>query len=198
VVNANEPRTRGRPRRTETDEQIVRATQELIREHGPESVNVAAVSGRSGVARTTIYRRYQDRQALLTAALQSVADRGAPPDGLSIHDKVTWVLARTEDVLGQGIGPGGVASVIANTDPEFSSALRLSLEKGLEPLLEQIASDVAAGELVAYADPDLLLNLMIGSYLAESLRRGTPGMQWRKQTATLLGRLLATSDEKPR
>jgi AcrR family transcriptional regulator len=188
-----QPRTRGRPRRTETDEQIVRATQELIREHGPESVNVAAVSSRSGVARTTIYRRYQDRQALLTAALQPITERHSPPEELSVPQKVDWVLARTEDVLGKEIGPGGVASVIANTDPEFSSALRRSLERGLEPLLAQIAADVATGELVADADPDLLLNLIIGSYLAESLRRGTPGARWRKQTAALLSRLMAPS-----
>jgi AcrR family transcriptional regulator len=190
VMNDKESRARGRPRRTETDEQIVRATQELIREHGPESVNIAAVSTRSGVARTTIYRRYQDRRALLTAALQPITEGNLPPAELSVFEKVNWVLSRTEDILGHEIGPGGVASVIANTDSEFSSALRRSLQKGLEPLLNHIAADVAAGELVADADPDLLLNLMLGSYLAESLRRGTPGTAWRQQTATLLSRLL--------
>lgn len=119
---------RGRPRRTETDERIVRATQELIREHGPSAVNVAAVSARSGVARTTIYRRYADRESLLGAALQPLAEHGEPADGLPVPEKVAWMLARTEDVLNHGIGLGGVGAVLADTDPEFSAALRESLE----------------------------------------------------------------------
>jgi AcrR family transcriptional regulator len=189
-VKADEPRSRGRPRSSETDERIVRATQDLIREHGPAAVNVASVSIRSGVARTTIYRRYSDRRALLTAALQPIADRGGPPEGLTVEEKVTWVLARTEDVLTHGIGPGGVASVLADADPDFSAALRRSLELGLRPILDQIESDISAGVLVDGADADGLLDLVLGSYLAESLRRGPPTGAWRTRTARLLSRLL--------
>ncbi len=191
-MNAKESHPRGRPRRSETDEQIVRATQELIREHGPAAVNVAAVSTRSGVARTTIYRRYEDRQALLAAALEPIAEPGGPPAGHSVSEKIAWVLARTEEVLLGGIGPGGVGSVLADTDPEFSSALRRSLQIGLRPVLEEIEADVAAGVLVE-ADPDAVLNLVLGSYLAESLRHGTPGARWRKKTAGLLSSLLVGS-----
>lgn len=190
-MTTEEPRPRGRPRRTETDEQIVRAAQELIREHGPTGVSVAGVSSRSGLARTTIYRRYRDRQALLTAALQPVADSGRPPEGLTVEEKIGWVLSRTEDVLTHGLGPGGVGSVLADADAEFSSALRHSLAEGLRPVLQQIEDDVSHGALTPDADPEVLLNLILGSYLAETLRHGTPTLAWRRRTAKMLSALLA-------
>jgi AcrR family transcriptional regulator len=195
-MSGEETRTRGRPRRTETDDRIVRATQGLIREQGPVGVNVAAVSVRSGVARTTIYRRYADREALLAAALGPITDRGEPPEGDTVEAKIAWVLERTAEVLDQGIGRGGVASVLADTDPDFSAALRRSRESGLAPILEQIAADVSAGVLDPDVDPDALLNLILGSYLAESLRRGNPSAEWRARTARLVSAWVAGPGER--
>ncbi len=188
--------TRGRPRRHETDEQILSTARDLMRERGPAAVSVASVSDRSGIARTTIYRRYQNRETLLRAALEPVAERGGPPPGIPVGEKVGWVLARTEEVLDGGIGRGGVAAVLAGTDPEFSVALRASLERGLRPILDQIDADISAGTLATDTDADTLLNLILGSYLAESLRRGTPDARWRRRTATALGRALAGPDSR--
>lgn len=181
---------RGRPREAGADEQIRRATLEIIREQGPRAVSVASVSGRTGLARTTIYRRYQDRRALLAAALEPVTDRGEPPPDLTLREKLAWLLCRTEEVLDEGIGRGGVAAVLTDSDPEFSSALRGCLEAGLRPVREHIASDITQGTLVPGLDPDLLINLILGSYLAESLRHGTPGERWRDRTARQLGATL--------
>ncbi|KQZ68642.1 TetR/AcrR family transcriptional regulator [Nocardioides sp. Root151] len=176
----------GRPRRADTDDLIVATTQELIREHGPSAVNVAAVSARSGIARTTIYRRYRDRQELLGAALQPITARGGPPPGDAVHEKIEWVLARAEEVLDRGIGPGGVASVLADSDPDFSAALRDSLRTGLQPILAQVEGDIASGVLVEGLDADLLLDLVVGSYLAARLRRGSADAQWRVRISELL------------
>jgi AcrR family transcriptional regulator len=177
---------RGRPRRADTDDKIVSATLDLIREHGPAAVNVAAVATRSGVARTTIYRRYRDREELLTAALQPVTARGEPPRDASAREKFTWVLARTEEVLASGIGLGGVAAVVADSDAAFSAALRVSLHSSLEPIHQQMHDDVTRGRLASHVDPDLVVNLVLGAYLAERVRYGTPRPEWRQRTADLL------------
>ncbi|GAB2741167.1 TetR/AcrR family transcriptional regulator C-terminal ligand-binding domain-containing protein [Nocardioides pakistanensis] len=177
---------RGRPRRAETDERIVAATLELIREQGPEAVNVASVAARSGIARTTIYRRYRDRSDLLQAALQPAVERGEPPQGASVRDKLAWVLARTQEVLAGSIGRGGVAAVVADNDPDFSAALRGALQSALEPIHEQIRDDVGQGRLASYVDADLTVNLVLGAYLAELVRYGTPRPDWLHRTADLL------------
>lgn len=187
-------KARGRPRQSSTDELIARAAIELLREQGPRSVNVAAVAARSGVARTTIYRRYRDRRDLLAAALRPATARGEAPEHLGTEERLEWVLARTEDVLQHAIGPGGVAAVLTDADPEFSDALRAALASGLQPVLDQIDRDLRRGALTAAVEPDLVLTLVLGAYLSESLRRGVPDAEWRNRTAAALARLLGATD----
>ena len=181
---------RGRPRRAETDAQIVAATATLLREQGPEAVNVASVAARSGVARTTIYRRYRDREELLRAALQPVLERGTPPTSGSVRQKFLWVLTRTDEVLAGSIGLGGVAAIVSDNDPDFSAALRAVLRSALDPIDEQVADDVAQGLLQQHVDPDIVLNLVLGSYLAEVVRYAAPRPDWAERTADLLARSL--------
>lgn len=184
------PRGRGRPRRSETDDQITQATSDLLREHGPGAVNVASVAARSGVARTTIYRRYADRRALLATALRPVTTKGQAPESATVPERIEWLLDSTEDVLGQGIGPGGVAAVLTDSDPDFSAALRDALEAGLRPVAAQIENDLSDGTLVADIDPELVLNLVLGAHLSESLRHGPPDAAWRRRTSVVLSSLL--------
>ncbi|WP_167288869.1 TetR/AcrR family transcriptional regulator [Nocardioides seonyuensis] len=189
--NAENDRRPGRPRRSETDSRILEATRALVREHGPEAVNIAAVSARSGAARTTIYRRYVDRQALLGAAFETVTRRGGPPPGDSLEDKLAWLLARAEEVLRDGIGAGGVAALLSGEDPDFVAAVRRALAVGLQPVTEQVAHDAANGVLSGDVDPDTLVNLVLGVYLGEALRHGAPDLPWRARTAKQLAALLA-------
>jgi AcrR family transcriptional regulator len=181
----------GRPRLAETDERVRDAALELLRESGPESVNVASVAARSGVARTTIYRRYSDRTELLREVLRPVVHRGEPAADLSVREKFDWVLARTEEVLADSIGLGGVAAAMTDTDPKFGDVLREVLAAALEPLREQVVADIAAGQLTPLADDDIVLNLLLGAYLAEVVRYGSPRPGWADRTAELLTAVLA-------
>ena len=70
-------RSPGRPRDAAIDEQVLRATLDLLVERGLESTTIQAVSDRTGIARATIYLRYPGRTALILAALRWAIDR--PP-----------------------------------------------------------------------------------------------------------------------
>lgn len=192
-MSSQEASRRGRPRLSETDRRILQATRALIQEQGPQAVNIASVSERSGVARTTIYRRHDGRTSLLRAALEPVAERGEPPAHLDVAGRLEWVLAQTEEVVLADIGPGGVAAVLTGSDPEFGEVLRGSLQAGLEPVVRQIRADAASGALVPAAGPEVVLNLVLGSCLAELLLRGTPDAEWRERTAAALASLLTGS-----
>jgi AcrR family transcriptional regulator len=188
----------GRPRRPETDQAIVRAAIELIREAGPGAVNVAAIASRTGLARTTIYRRYRDRRALLREALGQVATRDEPPHDLPTADKLLWVLSRAEEVLADGIGMGGVASVLADTDPEFSAALRAALDDALDPVRRQVERDRNQGVIADHVDADALVTVLLGAYLAESLLRGEPSSdEWRQRVVALLRPLTPREPIRP-
>lgn len=62
---------RGRPRREGADEDILRATRELLDEAGYAAFNVDIVAERTGIAKTTIYRRWPTKGALVTAAIET-------------------------------------------------------------------------------------------------------------------------------
>jgi AcrR family transcriptional regulator len=176
-------RGRGRPRRSETDESILDTAAALLRERGPASVHFDAVAGRSGVARTTIYRRYRDRRELLVATLDRVTDKGGPPVEGTVEDKLRRVLGRVREVIESGIGRGGVASVLTDADPEFTEALRAALASRLEPLMQAMRHDPAVRREL---DPDAFVNLAFGSYLGELLRYGEERPDWLDRTVEVL------------
>jgi AcrR family transcriptional regulator len=67
----NDKRSRGRPRREGADEEILRATRELLDEGGYAAFNVDIVAERTGIAKTTIYRRWPTKGALVAAAIDT-------------------------------------------------------------------------------------------------------------------------------
>ena len=137
-------------------------------------MNVAAIASRTGIARTTIYRRYRDREELLAQALRQVTVRGAPAADLPVAAKLRWVLDRAEEVLEHGIGLGGVAAVLAGNDDDLTAAMRRALEDGLRPVRDEVVADVASGRLPPGLDADSLLMTVLGAYLARALLHGTP------------------------
>lgn len=181
---------RGRPRRAETGERVLQATVELLRERGPAGVTIESVSSRSGVARTTIYRRYASRRELIAAAIAPVVDRPLPPAGLPLEGKVRWVLDQVEDLLERGLGRGAVAAIVGDSDPEFTGALRQALVRRLDLLRDQVEADVAAGEVAAGTDADALVGLLLGAYLGEVLRREHPRAGWADGATELVTRAL--------
>ena len=189
--------TRGRPRRAETDERLMRATAELLRDKGPAGVTIEAVSAHSGVARTTIYRRFSSRRELIAAAIDELVDQPLPPPELSLEAKLRWVLDQASELLETSLGRGTVGAIIADSDPAFTAALRHSLERQLEALRALMQSDIEGGRLAAHVDPDAVVGLLFGAYLGEVLRHGQPRKGWTENTVDLLRRALEVRSDAP-
>jgi AcrR family transcriptional regulator len=177
---------RGRPRLEQTQQRIVQAAVELLRDGGPTAVNIDSVAGRSGVARTTIYRRYRSRAELMAAVLDALVEAPLPAPELSVAEKLRWVLEQVSDVFDSGLGRGGTAAVLADSDPEFTTALRTRLAQRLHPLSEMMAADIMTGQLGDHVDPDTFISLLFGAYLAEVLRFGSPRAGWMDRTIDML------------
>ena len=70
---------RGRPRDTAIDDQVRAATLDLLAEVGRAGTTVEAVAAASGVAKTTIYRRWSGRDDLILGALAVLFETDAEP-----------------------------------------------------------------------------------------------------------------------
>lgn len=177
---------RGRPRLESTDQRIIDAALELLREKGPAAVNIDAAAARSGVARTTIYRRYRSRDELMTAVLEHLIDPAPLAPDLPVAEKLRWVLDRISDILENRLGPGGTAAVLADSDAVFTAAVRARLATRMSALADLMNLDIATGRLRDTIDPDTVLGLLVGAYLAEVLRFGSPRAGWADRAVEFL------------
>ena len=144
-------RSRGRPRRQGADEEILTVALALLRELGYRELTVDAVAERARVAKTTVYRRWPSKQALVAAALApAVAGRSGPTaGGGSADDELAFILNEVVAFLRQA---GDVAS-----EPEMAEVMRGALAPDRERLAAVITRDAVPG------DPTLLADVLLGA-----------------------------------
>ncbi|MFD6418212.1 TetR/AcrR family transcriptional regulator [Streptomyces sp. NPDC060194] len=178
-VNSGRPAP-GRPRSAEVSREIVGAALQLLRERGPQGVTMEAVAQQSGSAKTTVYRRYRDRYALLRAALDFVEGMPEPPAELSTRERLGFLLGQFRHGLEDVVGMRAVAALLrGDEDPEFSRAFRESvLQPRIDVLLAALRDGIAAGDLRADLDCPTVVSMLAGSFIARSAMQGAVPADW--------------------
>src|SRR5690349_16837194 len=98
---SDEPkRGRGRPRRAGADETILNTALTMLRELGYRDVTVDAIAERTSIAKTTIYRRWPTKGALISAAIAPLAQ----PSPDATHEEVLRETANLLRMIGQPDG----------------------------------------------------------------------------------------------
>ena len=106
-INSHNPgNAAGRPRSPVVDQAILRAALELFIEHGVAGASIEKIAKRAGVGKTSIYRRWSSREALLAQAIEAfrnatgytteLLDRTLPGDIVKLLIDACEVIARPE------------------------------------------------------------------------------------------------------
>ena len=169
------PGRAGRPRSADVDERLHEATLRLVREGGPSAVTVESVAATSGVAKTTIYRRHANRAALLRSAMAAAVSAPAKLSVLPGRERLRTALHQTWRHVDEVLGRGGLAALVAGTDPEFTGLVRTVMEPYLDELAALVELDRAAGVLREDLDADDAVTLFVGAYLGHLVRYGDVG-----------------------
>lgn len=172
--------------RANVDERILGTALELLHQRGPAAVSIESVSALSGVAKTTIYRRYENRGELLTAAVRSAARAAVIPTDLSSEDTIRWVLRHARDTIDKVVGRGSVAAVIMDEDPQFSAILLDMIRTTTRPLRDELRIRRDAGELRADLDIELAMSALLGVVIAELIRQHPTDEEWVEAVFRLL------------
>jgi AcrR family transcriptional regulator len=158
---------RGRPRSQEADRAILAAARQLLAEGGLAAMSFEEVAARSGVAKTTIYRRWTSRGALALDAFLTdfQAQQPLPDTGTLRGDLLAALRAWIRSVTRTSAGPI-LAGLIAESqlDPELAVAWR---ERVVESLRRQhkimLDRAVERGEIPAGTDQEVVLDLLFGA-----------------------------------
>lgn len=149
-------------------------------------MTVEAVATESGVAKTTIYRRYADREAVLRAALKAAVRAPEEAIGDSPPEKIRWALDQAWRQMSEVLGRGGLSAILGNSQPGFTRLFRSVLTPYADALVNLIRSDMAAGDLRRDLDPDTVVSLLVGAYLGELIRRGRVDREFSEKCVDLM------------
>ena len=170
----------GHTRRTQASSKaILDATRELLSEGGVRSLTVEAVAARSGVAKTTIYRRWRDKWHLaLDAAMIDMLPHFADPVdvGDTREELVTFVhgIVTSFSASPYGAAMQGLISEIA-TDPQLSEVYRTQVvEPRREQLRPVIERGIERGDLRPETDLRLVHEILAGPVFYRLLLSGGP------------------------
>lgn len=152
--------------RSRTELAILAATRELLAAGGVHGLTVEGVAARSGVAKTTIYRRYRDKRELALAVLIDMVETvAAVPDlGDTRRELVSFVEA-TIHVLGStlmGRVMQGLVSDLAN-DAKLAAAFRERVvELRVAEVRRMVERGVERGDLRPDTDVGIAHELLFG------------------------------------
>lgn len=118
---------------------------------------------RAGVERSTLYRRYADRWAMIIKALvaKGAADV-APEDCGSLARDLKSVLCRLVGVLETPLGPALVAGAAELRSREGTDHNRLIFDERMEQLEPMFEAAIARGELPGDVDKEYVFSFAVG------------------------------------
>jgi AcrR family transcriptional regulator len=172
---SNGTRPPGRPRSEESRKAILRSTLKLLRQEGgfPE-LSIEAIAADANVGKTTVYRWWPTKGALVADAFSASADKELRfPNTGSVQNDIGLQMRGLIRIFRSKRGRV-VAALLAGgqSDPELLEAYR---ERFLWPRRKQayqtLQRGVDRGELPAGCDFDLILDSLYGPILMRFLIR---------------------------
>jgi len=141
------------------------ATLEELAEEGYSTLSLDSVARRAGVHKTTLYRRWGTREALvLEAMLERVSERVPVPDTGSLRDDLLALAGAAAATMTTPEGEAHVRAVAAagSHDSALAAANRQFWEERLALDAVVVERAVARGEVPAGTEPRPVIEALLG------------------------------------
>ena len=180
--------SRGRPRDAEADRAILQAGLQLFLERGIEGASIEQIARRAGVGKPTVYRRWPNKEELISAAMETlVADEAVAVSTTSSASPYDLVEAAIEQAAVTAASPHYRALVArvfgsAVSHPELMATYWrryiLPRRRQAAVLLEQARE---LGTVAVDADLDVAIDMIVGAITYRVLQPAPPDvaeMRW--------------------
>jgi AcrR family transcriptional regulator len=188
------------PRVARSREVVLRAGADLIVEGGVRAFSVDAIAARTGVAKTTIYRHWPTRQALLNDVFQSFDSHSPTPDAGSLRADLRVILRGLAEELRHADWPKNLTAIVAEAehDRELAEVHVVHVVHETSATREVLRRAQARGEIAADLDLPLVEDLVHGALFMRRLVLHSHNTQEEvDRLVDLLVDGLATRQEQP-
>ncbi|WP_214416346.1 TetR/AcrR family transcriptional regulator [Sphaerisporangium fuscum] len=162
-------RTPGRPRSEKAEKAIIDATIDMLAEGtGVAELSIEAIAARAGVGKTTIYRRWSNKEDLVVDALATLKPPLPELPGKSVRDDIISYLelmrqesshARTRCIINIALGE-------SDRFPHLAERFReIAVKPRREALRRIIQRGVDSGELRPDVDVEVAMATLSGTML---------------------------------
>ena len=143
------------PRVERTREVVLTTAIELVTEVGFSRVTVEAISERSGVARSTIYRHWKQLPDLMAAALDARIESSTPPDTGALRDDLVILIGELAGLLTSAQFSQVAMALIAESsrDPQIAEIHERFMQGRQQRTIAAIQRGIERGELPASVNP---------------------------------------------
>jgi AcrR family transcriptional regulator len=153
------------PRVLVSRERVLTTTLDLLTEAGLDELTIDDISRRSGVAKTTIYRHWPNRSALVIDACSRMTDGDeVPPDTGSLEGDIRAILTNIGELLSAARWSSIVPSIVdvAEHDPAFAD-IHSRIQRGhAAPLRSALDRAAMRGEIPSTVDRDAFTAALLG------------------------------------
>jgi AcrR family transcriptional regulator len=191
-------RDAGRPRGAAVTDAVMLATLEELGAHGLAGLSVERIAAAAQVNKTSIYRRWATREALVAGALEYVLVdlEGAQEDTGSLRGDLMALGRSVAAFLAEPTGLALARAALAeSTSPELAAMAARQLARGAEgPAAELVRRARARGEWTSEAPPEAALSMLVGALLHRVLLEHQPvSPVWLSGVVTVLASGLSAS-----
>lgn len=167
----------GRPRSERAERAIVDATLDLLAEEGGVAgVSIEAVAARAGVGKTTIYRRWPNKEALIIDSLAALKVPFPEPRGKSVRDDLIAIAGAflTDKTDKKRLDCYWSITSGAEKYPDLMDRFtREIVEPRRDVIRAVLRRGIATGELRADLDVEVALWLIMGAVAQRARALGT-------------------------
>lgn len=176
AVRQTQPRVD--PRILRSRRAILEAALAELAERGYGAFAIDGVATRAGVARSTIYRHWPDRTALIADAIDAlnVQPEAGPADAESPRERISALLHHLSDAMRSSPVSACLPALIdgAERDGALRRLHHRYSDRRRAALVAAIAAAIDAGELRDDIDPELAATALAGAIIYRRLMTGRP------------------------
>jgi len=150
---------------------ILEAALEELGEVGYGALTIESVAARAGVGKSTIYRHWTGKLALVEDAFRTLKAQALLPESGSLRERVTSFLEQVARLVEESTYSACMPALIeaAERDPQVRAFHCAFSTERLAALVDLLRDAVKSGELPESSSPEMLADALIGPIVMRRL-----------------------------